>query len=114
MLVEVPVGSSEVFVLPDGTFFALIDINFINSQLFTLLQTENVDVHELAILLTRNTLYGDFQNGQAVSCCIGGFHNALATNQVKNNVFVQIFSFATSWIQMCHLPCLTILVLLPT
>lgn len=96
VLVEVPVGSSEVFVLPDGTFFALMDINFINSQLFTLLQTENVDVHELSILLTRNTVYGEFQNGQAVSCCIGGFHSALATNQVKNNIFVQVFSFATS------------------
>jgi chitinase len=96
VLVEVPVGSSEVFVLPDGTFFALIDINFLNSQLFTLLQTENVNIHELPILLTRNTVYGDFQAGQPLDCCIGGYHGAIETNQVQNNIFVQLFSFATS------------------
>ncbi len=96
VLVEVPVGSSQVFVLPDGTFFALIDINFINSQLFTLLQTENVDIHELSIMLTRNAVYGDFKNGQPLDCCIGGFHNALETNQIQNNIFVQVFAFSTS------------------
>ena len=96
VLVEVPAGSSNVFVLPDGTFFALIDINFINSQIFTLLQTEGVDVHELPILLSRNAVYGEFMASQPVSCCIGGFHSAIETGQTGNNIFVQVFSFATS------------------
>jgi hypothetical protein len=68
--IEVPVGSSEVFVDPNGTFFALIDINFIVSQLNTLTQTEGISVQTIPIFLTRNAVYGDFLNGTPVDCSL--------------------------------------------
>lgn len=94
--IEVPVGSSVVFEAPDGTLFALIDINFINSQLNTLSQTEALTVQSIPIFLTRNAVYGDFQQQQPVDCCIGGFHTAFETNSTANKIFLQTFVFATS------------------
>ncbi|MGH9761116.1 MAG: hypothetical protein ACREAC_09760, partial [Blastocatellia bacterium] len=44
----------------------------------------------------RNAVYGDFLAGVPQDCCIGGFHTAFETNQVKNKIFVQVFDFATS------------------
>jgi hypothetical protein len=94
--IEVPVGSSVLFQAPDGALVALIDINFIVSQLNTLLQTEAITVDSIPILLTRNAVYGDFVKQQPVDCCIGGFHSAFETRQVGNKVFVQTFAFSTS------------------
>jgi hypothetical protein len=94
--IEVPVGSSEVFVDPSGNFFALIDFAFIGSQLNTLVQTEPINVQSVPIFLTRNTVYGDFFQQQPVDCCIGGFHTAFEANQTNNKIFVQTFAFATS------------------
>jgi hypothetical protein len=93
--VEVPVGSSVVFGLPDGSVVALIDINFLASQLNTLLQTEGVKVTEVPIFLTHNAVYGDFLANQPQDCCIGGFHTAFESNQVGDKMFVQTFAFAT-------------------
>jgi hypothetical protein len=94
--IEVPFGSAELFQISDGSIFALIDINFIVSQLNTLVQTEPITVTSIPIFLTRNALYGDFRNGKALDCCIGGFHTAFETNQTANKIFVQTFAFATS------------------
>jgi hypothetical protein len=94
--VEVPVGSSEVFVDPAGNFFALIDFSFMDSQLNTLVQTEPIDVNSIPIFLTRNAVYGGFVKQKPVSCCIGGFHTAFETNQTNNKIFVQTFAFSTS------------------
>ena len=94
--IEVPVGSSIVFQDAEGTFGTLIDINFLVSQLNTLVQTEGITVDTLPIFLTRNAVYGDFDHGNPVDCCIGGFHTAFETNQVGNKIFVQVFDFATS------------------
>jgi hypothetical protein len=94
--IEVPVGSSEVYVLPDGTYFALIDVNFLISQLNTLIQTEPLTVTSIPIFLTRNALYGEFSAQQPVTCCIGGFHSAVEVNQTANKIFVQTLAFATS------------------
>jgi len=93
--IEVPFGSSQVFVDNQGTFFALIDIDFLRSQLSTLLQTEPVDTRSIPMLMTRNAVYGNFFNGIPVNCCIGGFHQAFESNQVGNKIFVQTFAFAT-------------------
>jgi len=94
--VEVPVGSAVLFVTQDGTFVALMDINFLNSQLNTLVQTEDIKVDEIPIFVTHNTVYGDFFFGIPLDCCIGGFHTAFETQQVGNTVFVQTLAFATS------------------
>jgi hypothetical protein len=94
--IEVPVGSSVVFQAPDGNIVALIDFNFIVSQLNTLVQTEPITVNAIPIFLTRNAVYGDFVNQQPVDCCIGGFHTALESNHVGNKIFVQTFDFAVS------------------
>jgi hypothetical protein len=94
--IEVPPGSSVVLQAPDGNFVAIIDINFIVSQLNTLIQTEPITVNAIPMFLTRNALYGDFVKQQPADCCIGGFHTAIETNQVGNNIFVQTLDFATS------------------
>jgi hypothetical protein len=94
--IEVPVGSSVVYQTPDGSLFTLIDINFIVSQLNTLIQTEPISVTSMPIFLTRNAVYGDFSQQQPVDCCIGGFHTAYEASQVGNTTFVQTFAFATS------------------
>jgi hypothetical protein len=94
--IEVPFGSSIVFQAPDGSLGALIDINFIVSQLNTLVQTEPITVSAIPIFLTRNAVYGDFFQGQPQDCCIGGFHTAFESNQVGNKIFVQTFAFAIS------------------
>jgi hypothetical protein len=94
--IEVPFGSSIVLQAPDGNLLAIIDINYIVSQLNTLIQTEPITVNAIPIFLTRNALYGDFAKQKPVDCCIGGFHTAFETNQVGSNIFVQTFDFATS------------------
>jgi len=94
--IEVPVGSSIVYQLADGTFFAVIDINFIVSQLNTLVQTEPITVTSLPIFVTRNAVYGDFSANKPVDCCIGGFHTAFEVNQTATQIFVQTLAFATS------------------
>jgi hypothetical protein len=95
--IEVPFGSSAVFVADDGTFFALIDINFIISQLNTLVQTEPITVNAIPLFVARNAVYGDFFQQQPVDCCIGGFHTAFETKQVGNEFFVQTFTFS-AWL----------------
>jgi hypothetical protein len=94
--IEVPVGSSAVFQLQDGNFLAVIDINFMVSQLNTLIQTEPITVNAIPIFLTRNAVYDSQPVGQFTGCCIGGFHTAFETNQTNNKIFVQTFSFTTS------------------
>jgi hypothetical protein len=94
--IEVPFGSSVVFQAPDGSIGALIDINFINSQLNTLVQTEPINVQSIPIFLTRNAVYGDFFQQQPVDCCIGGFHGAFEVSQTNNKIFVQTFDFTVS------------------
>ena len=94
--IEVPVGSSQVYQLEDGTYFAAIDYNFMLSQLNTLLQTEPVTVDSIPIFLTRNAVYGSFSEGQLVDCCIGGLHTAFEVGQQGNRIFVQTAAFATS------------------
>ena len=94
--IEVPAGSSVVLQAPDGNLVAIIDINFIVSQLNTLVQTEPITVNAIPMFITRNALYGDFVKQKPADCCIGGFHTAFETNQAGNNIFVQTFDFATS------------------
>lgn len=94
--IEVPVGSANMYQLPDGSYVAVIDINFLVSQLNTLLQTEPISVTSIPIFLTRNAVYGDFSKGQWVDCCIGGFHSAVEVSQTKDKTLVQVFDFATS------------------
>jgi hypothetical protein len=94
--VEVPPGSSILLQAPDGNLATIIDINFIVSQLNTLVQTEPITVNAIPIFLTRNALYGDFAKQKPVDCCIGGFHTAFETHQVGNDIFVQTFDFAAS------------------
>lgn len=94
--IEVPPGSAQVYVLPDGSYFALIDIEFIDSQLNTLAQTEPIDVHSIPIFLGRNVVFGDFLAGQPQDCCVGGFHTAFETSQKGDKTWVQTLIVSTS------------------
>ena len=94
--IEVPNGAAEVFVDASGTYLALIDAGFLESQLNTLLQLEPVDVRSIPIFLTRNAVYGEFSQGSPVNCCIGGFHTAYEARQAGNRTFVQTVVFSTS------------------
>ena len=92
--IEVPIGASVVLTLPNGTFFALMDRDFLLSQLNTILQLEPVEVDSLAIALTRNVL---LYQGDASNCCVLGFHTAVETGGQGNRVRIQTFAFA-SWL----------------
>ena len=94
--VEVPFYESLVFQLPDGTLFALMNINFIASQLNTLLQTESLRIDEIPIFATRNVVYGDFFAGEPLDCCVGGFHTAVEVRKQDTTAFVQVLDFVTS------------------
>jgi hypothetical protein len=96
--IEVPVGSAALFQLHDGNIIAVIDFDFIVSQLNTLVQTEPITVNAIPIFLTRNAVYAE-QPVPIVNfsgCCVGGFHTAFEANQIDNKIFVQTFAFATS------------------
>jgi hypothetical protein len=91
--VEVPPGAAQLFETPTGTILALLDGNFFDSQLNTIVQLENLKETELAIALTANVLLFDPASGQ---CCVGGFHTAFETRAVGSTHFVQTFAWA-SW-----------------
>lgn len=95
VIIEVPIGSGVVFQTPDGSLFALLDVNFVNSQLTTLIQTEGVSVDSVPIFITRNAVYGVFINGSPATCCIGGFHTAVQVKQTAAQSFVQVFLIST-------------------
>jgi len=91
--VEVPRGLAKVVrVKSTGKFYALIDYNFMFSQLNTISQLEGLRVDELAIGLVRNALF--YSNGDPKQCCIPGFHTAFETKQVGNVHFLQTAAFA--------------------
>jgi len=92
--VEVPFGSSIVLQSSaTGAIFALIDFNFMLSQLNTIIQLEPLNVNALAIALTHNALFYD---GTPNNCCTLGFHTAFETGSGQGNfVPVQTFAFAT-------------------
>ena len=58
-----------LFRLPDGNIFALIDINFIGSQLNALLQTEPLSVHATPMFFALNDVYDDLVKQKPVDCC---------------------------------------------
>jgi hypothetical protein len=93
--VEVPVGSSQLFQTQSGIIFALIDFNFLISQLNTIVQLEDLDVTALPIALTRNALFYDTVPS---NCCTLGFHTAFETKVQGPFHFVQTFAFA-SWLE---------------
>lgn len=94
--VEVPVGLSFVFQAGQGgPYFALIDDGFFVSQLNTILQFEQFDLDELAIVLTRNALF--YQANSPTNCCVLGFHTAIDKGVRGNRHDVQTFVTA-SWV----------------
>lgn len=96
--IEVPFGDAELFEDPTTlTIVAIVDFNFLRSQLDTLLQTEGISPTTVPIFITRNTVYANVNDGVTNfnTCCIGGFHTAFETATSKN-IFVQTYAFATS------------------
>jgi hypothetical protein len=91
--IEVPLGDAQVFEFPDGTLFCKMDINFLHSQLTTILQLEGIRARQLPILLIRNTLL--YQNGNPADCCVGGFHSAFVPRVTASSEFVQTYAYAT-------------------
>jgi hypothetical protein len=90
--VEVPVGSSVVLQSSEnGVIFALIDFNFMVSQLNTILQLEPINAGALAIALTHNALFYD---GTPANCCTLGFHTAFENGTLGNRTLVQTLAFA--------------------
>jgi hypothetical protein len=94
--IEVPAGLSFVFQAGQGgPYFALIDDGFFVSQLNTILQFEQYELDELAIVLTRNALF--YQGGSPTNCCVLGFHTAIDKAVHGNRHDVQTFATA-SWV----------------
>jgi len=96
VVVEVPGDDANLFFLPpNGSPFAVLDSEFWNSQLGTILQLENIQVNEFVVVLTQDMFIApnaDPSNGFAL-----GFHEAFATGQVKDDLEIQTFAWA-SWV----------------
>jgi hypothetical protein len=91
--IEVPVGASQLFGLPDGTLLALLDEGFFGSQLNTIAQLEGLRVTELPILVSQNVFL--YQGGDPNNCCVLGFHTAFETKVVDNVHYVQTLAWAS-------------------
>jgi hypothetical protein len=92
--IHVPAGVFELFQLPDGRLFCLLDANFLESELITLLSSEPLAPGRLRIYLIRNTFL--FNNGNPSDCCVAGFHSAIDAVS-GSETLVQTFAYAT-WI----------------
>ena len=90
--IVVPVGQSQVYQLPDGTYLATLNGDFFNSHLSTLLQAEGLKPTELPLFLSNNVFlyFGDPSN-----CCVLGFHTAYDAG-TSGHPAVQTFAWA-SW-----------------
>jgi hypothetical protein len=92
--IDVPAGVFELFQLPDGRLFCLLDANFLESELMTLLSSEPLAPGRLRIYLIRNTFL--FENGNPSDCCVAGLHSAIEAVS-GSETLVQTFAYAT-WI----------------
>lgn len=84
--IEVPVGQAQVFDAGNGKMLGFVNIDFLYSQLQTILQLEDVHTDELPILVSRN-VWAD----QAL-----GFHDAVETTRGGHSG-IQTYLW-TSWI----------------
>jgi hypothetical protein len=90
--IEVPVGLSQLYQLPDGTLLALIDVGFFGSQVNTISQLAGLRETELPLLVSQNAFLYDSLSG---GCCILGYHTAYETKVVGNTHFVQTLAWAS-------------------
>ena len=92
--IHVPSSVVNLFQLPDGRLFCLLDATFLQNELNTLLSSEPLTPRRLRIFLVRNTFL--FENGNPSDCCIAGFHEA-ADVVSGGDTLVQTLAYAT-WI----------------
>lgn len=90
--IVVPVGQSQVYQLPDGTFLATLNGDFFNSHLSTLLQAEGLKPTELPLFLSNNVF---LYFGDPANCCVLGFHTAYDASTLDHPA-IQTFAWA-SW-----------------
>lgn len=84
IVIEVPGDDGNLFETPNGTIFAVVDTEFWLSQLDTIFQLQEIDTHELSILLSRNVFLAP--NADITQCCILGFHTVFQLKQTNPNV----------------------------
>lgn len=92
--IHVPAGVFELFQLSDGRLFCLLDANFLETELITLLSSEPLAPRRLRIYLIRNTFL--FENENLSDCCVVGLHSAIEAVS-GSDTLVQTFAYAT-WI----------------
>jgi hypothetical protein len=95
IIIVVPRGLANLYRVPSGRIFAVVDTDFFVSHLNTIVQAENLDVHALPIALTTDVLLA--KGARIQNCCVLGFHTAFDTGQSGNAVVVQTFIWA-SWV----------------
>jgi hypothetical protein len=95
IIIVVPRGLAGLYRVPSGRIFAIVDTDFFVSQLNTIVQAENLDVHALPIALTTDVLLA--RGAKIQNCCVLGFHTAFDTGQSGDAVAVQTFVWA-SWV----------------
>src|SRR5258708_13885856 len=77
IIIVVPRGLANLYRVPNGRIFAVVDTAFFVSHLNTIVQAENLDVDALPIPLTTTVLLA---NGPPIhNACVLGFHTALHT-----------------------------------
>jgi hypothetical protein len=92
LTIVVPFGQSQVYQLPDGTFMAILNGDFFNSHLSTLLQSEGLRATELPLFLSNNVF---LYFGDPANCCVLGFHTAFDASS-QGHAAIQTFAWA-SW-----------------
>jgi hypothetical protein len=89
LTIHVPTGLGNQITRPSGVVFGGIDVNYLDSQLVTYMQTYHISPRTFPIFLSANVLATDV-NGTL--CCIGGYHNAIPNT---NNTVIQTYAYAT-------------------
>jgi hypothetical protein len=89
LTIHVPANMGAPIKRPSGVVFGGIDINYLDNQLVTYMQTYHISPRTLPIFLSANVL-GTDNNG--TGCCIGGYHNAIAN---ADNTAIQTYAYAT-------------------
>ena len=89
LTIHVPAGMGNQITRPSGVVFGGIDINYLDAQLGTYMQTYHISPRTLPIFLSSDVL-GTESNGTL--CCVGGYHNAIPN---ATNTAIQTYAYAT-------------------
>ncbi|MGB6525934.1 MAG: hypothetical protein WBE87_13555 [Candidatus Acidiferrales bacterium] len=96
LVIEVPASDVNLFEVPNGTIFAVVNEEFWLSQLDTIFQLQNIDTSQLSVVLSRNVFLAP--NADITQCCILGFHTVFELNSNNPNVIPLETLINATWV----------------